>query len=258
MQDLIAVERDANIAVVTLNRPEKLNALSRALMKALVSAFRELKSDREIAAVILTGAGKAFCAGVDLEELANNDNKAFSLGKEYKIQTAILDFDRPIIGAINGIAATGGFELALWCDMLIASQRARFADTHARVGVIPGWGLSQRLSRIIGINRARELSFTGNFLSAEQAESWGLVNRVVAPEELLPTCKLLAQDMASCNRETLICYKRVINEGAGMDLNTALEYERSAMDLYVAGPSGNSIAQRIDDVMARGRESTTD
>ena len=105
---------------------------------------------------------------------------------------------QPIIGAVNGVAVTGGFEVALGCDLLIASTEARFADTHARVGILPGWGISQKLPRLIGIGRAKELSFTGNYIGADQAERWGLVNRVVAAEDLLPTCLALARDMASC------------------------------------------------------------
>src|SRR5262249_56634240 len=119
----------------------------------------------------------------------------------------------PIIGAINGVAVTGGFELALACDVLIVSTAARFADTHARVGVMPGWGLSQKLARVIGIYRAKELSLTGNYLSAEQAEAWGLVNRIVPAEALLPTCEALARDMLSCVPEVVRRYKQVIDSG---------------------------------------------
>jgi enoyl-CoA hydratase len=119
----------------------------------------------------------------------------------------------PIIGGINGFAITGGFELALGCDVLIASTQGRFADTHARVGIMPGWGLSQKLSRAIGIYRAKELSLTGNYLTAEQAAAWGLVNRVVAPAELLPACHALAQDMRSCAPDVVRAYKRVIDAG---------------------------------------------
>ena len=120
---------------------------------------------------------------------------------------------QPVIGAINGYAITGGFELALMCDFLIASPEARFADTHARVGVVPGWGLSQRLPRLIGINRAKELSLTGNYLSAEQAERWGLVNRVVPSDELLPTCRALANDILSTDPATRSEIKRIMDAG---------------------------------------------
>lgn len=254
MSELVIVEKKDSIAIVTLNRPECMNALSGALVKELASTFRKLQQDEELAAVILTGAGKAFCAGLDLRELSERGLEEFSLVGEYDMQAAILEFDRPVIGAVNGVAATGGFELALWCDVLIASENARFGDTHARVGVVPGWGLSQRLQRMIGINRARELSFTGNFLYADKAESWGLVNRVVSPDELLPTCEALAADMASCHSGTLIRYKRVINEGAAMDLAAALKYERFAMEMHSATQPRSDIARRKDEVIGRGQK----
>lgn len=253
MTDTVSVEHDGNIAVITLNRPDKLNALSSELMADLVSALRKLKANRDVAVVILTGAGRAFSAGLDLDELSEDGLDNFSLDGDYDLQAAVLDFDRPIIGAINGVAATGGFELALWCDLLIASENARFADTHARVGVLPGWGLSQRLSRVIGIYRARELSFTGNFLSAQKADEWGLVNRVVPAEDLLPTCKALANDMVNCNQTTLLRYKRVINEGYAMDLAGALKYERLGMDLHSAGQASDATAGIKESVMNRAR-----
>lgn len=253
MSNYVQVERESSFAIVTLNRPDKLNALSSELMLELVQSLRDLKADPDLTAVILTGSGRAFCAGLDLAELSEGGLDNFSLEGDYDIQAAILDFDRPVIGAINGVAATGGFELALWCDLLVASENARFADTHARVGLLPGWGLSQRLSRVIGIYRARELSFTGNFLSAHQANEWGLVSRVVPAEELIPTCKALASDIASCNQLTLRRYKRVINEGSGMNLADALKYERFGMDLHSAGQAANAIAERKESVMERAR-----
>jgi enoyl-CoA hydratase len=256
MTDLVIVEKRSSVATVTLNRPDSMNALSQAMMKALTAAFRSLQQDQDIAAVILTGAGKAFCAGLDLKELSEKSLEGFKLEGDHDIESAILEFDRPVIGAINGVAATGGFELALWCDMLVATNTARFVDTHARVGLVPGWGLSQRLSRMIGINRARELSFTGNFLSAQQAESWGLVNRVVDATDLLPTCESIAKDISSCHRTTLVRYKRVINEGAGMSLQNALTYEKLAMDLHSATQGSSDISERRESVINRGRTQT--
>src|SRR5262249_49423098 len=159
-------------------------ALSAALRSALIDAFRTAASDEDVQVVILTGAGRAFCAGLDLKELggeAGTDADVLGAVSGRELIATIGRCDRPIIGAVNGVAVTGGFELALTCDVLIASTSARFADTHARVGILPGWGLSQKLSRLVGLGRAKELSLTGNYLSAEQAERWGLVNRVVAP-----------------------------------------------------------------------------
>src|SRR5262249_5667232 len=152
-------------------RPKALNALSRELRHELRTAFTELPRAGDIDVLIVTGAGRAFCAGLDLKELGGESQSQIAGaigGGDESLLDAMAACPLPIIGAINGFAITGGFELALGCDVLIASTEARFADTHARVGILPGWGLSQRLSRAIGISRAKELSFTGNYLSGEQ------------------------------------------------------------------------------------------
>jgi enoyl-CoA hydratase len=159
----------------------------------------------------------------------------------------------PIIGAINGFAITGGFELALACDFLVASSEARFADTHARVGIVPGWGLSQLLPRWIGPGRAKELSFTGNFLSAEQAAAWGLVNRVVAPEALLPTCLGLARDILSCDGDAVRRIKAVYDEGRVVTLGEGLRLEARASRTHAASISAADVAGRRAAVQARGR-----
>lgn len=253
-EPLVLREDHDGIAIITLNRPQAMNALSRGLTAAISDAFRALQDDESVTAVILTGNGRAFCAGLDLKEIGSDSNTdGIADIESTNIWESISGFDRPIIGAINGVALTGGLELALMCDVLIASETARFADTHARIGVIPGWGLSQILARLIGINRARELSFTGNFLSAQKAEAWGLVSRVVAADELLPTCLQLAKDMAGCDQPTLRAYKKLINDGAKMPLNSALELEQKTHLLMKGNASGAAIANRRDDVIARGR-----
>lgn len=250
---LVKLDRHGAIAVVTLNRPDAMNALSRELMTSLTSVFRQLQRDDEIAAVVLTGAGRGFCAGLDLKQLSEDGLDGMMLSGDMDIQAAILAFDRPIIGAINGVAATGGFEVALWCDILIASTAAKFIDTHARVGLVSGWGLSQRLQRIVGVNRARELHFTGNALKADRAEQWGLVNRVVEPEALLSTCLVMAADIASCDSTTIKRMKRVVSEGGNMPLGAALDYETLAMDLHGAAQSADAITQRRDEMLQRTR-----
>lgn len=250
---LVLVEQRDATALVTLNRPDAMNALSRELMIELAATFRQLQKDDSVACVILTGSGRGFCAGLDLKQLSEQGLEGFELVGENDIESAILDFDRPIIGAINGVAATGGFELALFCDILIASSNAKFVDTHARVGLVSGWGLSQRLQRIIGVNRARELHFTGNPLNADQAEKWGLVNRVVTPETLITECEAMAADIATCDRTTLKRMKRVIEEGGDMPLGAALDYEKLAMDLHGAAQSGDAIGQRRASMQARTR-----
>ena len=158
---LVKVERDEGVAVVTLNRPEAMNALSRGLRAQLAQVMRELDEDERVRVVILTGAGeRAFTAGLDLKELGTDTANLGAANAEDSLANpvkAVEQCRKPVIGAINGVAITGGFELALACDILIAADTARFADTHARVGIMPGWGLSQKLSRTIGISRANEL-----------------------------------------------------------------------------------------------------
>ena len=161
---------------------------------------------------------------------------------------------QPVIGAINGVAITGGFEVALACDILIASTHARFADTHARVGVMPGWGLSQKLSRLIGLGRAKELSLTGNFLGAEAARDWGLVNRVVAPEELLPAAQALARDIASADPAMVRAYRALIDDGYALPYGEALALEHARSSAANRTVSADAVEARRLTVMKRGRE----
>ncbi len=255
-EPVLTSERRDRIATLTLNRPSAMNALSRQLQAALTKAFRDLADDPDVGVVILTGAGeRAFCAGLDLKELGGERDAGAATvrGEDRDLIAAMEACDRPIIGAINGFAITGGFELALACDVLIASSAARFADTHARVGIMPGWGLSQKLSRLIGIYRAKEISLTGNFLSAEQAERWGLVNRVVAPQELLPACRALAEDMLSCDPDVMRFYKRVIDEGFASAYAEGRRIETRANREHSVHVTPERIAERRARIQERGR-----
>ena len=256
-EPVLLVEKDEGIVTLTLNRPQVMNAFSFELRTTVTKTFEDLKRDSDVRVVIITGAGRGFSSGMDLKELSSQDasfydGEAGPVG--LKMIRTIDDFDRPIIGAINGPAITGGFELALACDIRIASTEARFADTHSRVGLLPGWGMSQKLQRIIGAGRAKELSFTGNFISAEQAESWGLVNRVVPPEELMPTCQALAKDIVSCVPETLMEYKRLIVQGGSMTLAQGLQLEGKAYEEQARRFSSQDIAARKEGVLHRGRK----
>jgi enoyl-CoA hydratase len=242
----------AGLAVLTLNRPHAMNALSKGLCKAFSDAVDRLEEDPDVRVLIVTGAGRAFCAGLDLKELAvDSDVRAFIQSNDPV--SALSRFSGPIIGAINGPAITGGFELALACDVLIASADARFADTHARVGIIPGWGLSQKLSRIVGPSRAKEMAFTGNFVSAQEAMAMGLVNRVLPPAQLLEEAHRLAGDMLTALPDMLPAYKALIGEGYSRSFGEgqALEQERSAA--WSSSMKDGDIAQRRAAVMARGR-----
>jgi len=262
-EPVILVEKEGETAIVTLNRPNAMNALSRELREAIAVTFEELEADPNIRVAILTGAGKAFCAGLDLKELGSDSSAVGGGGgvnatvNDKDPVTSIGRFSGPVIGAINGVAITGGFELALACDVLICSSNARFADTHARVGILPGWGLSQKLSRAIGIYRAKELSLTGNFLSAEQANEWGLINRVVAPEELMGTCKQLAADMLTVVPECLSGYKALIDQGFGEPFAQALQTERKISSAANKAVGADAIAERRKGIQERGKQQTS-
>lgn len=249
----VLLEKHPGFAIVTLNRPEAMNALSRELRRDFVQAFTACAADRDIRVIILTGAGKAFCAGFDLKELGSSDATNTAEEADNVVARAMASFDGPIIGAINGHCITGGFEMALACDILIASENARFADTHARVGMLPGWGLSQKLPRLIGLSRAREMAFTGAPIFARQAYEWGLVNHVVAAEELLPRAIKMAQDICACVPQVLRHYRAMIEDGYSMPLNEALEWEESRAIWWAKQASGEAIARRRDAVFDKGR-----
>lgn len=254
MSDTVIVEKKGSVGVLTMNRPEAMNALSRDLRDRFSAAFADFQADEAIRVVIVTGSGKAFCAGFDLKEMASGGDASAAETQENVMASAMSEFDGPIIAAVNGFAITGGFEIALACDMIIASENAKFADTHARVGILPGWGLSQRLPRLIGLARAKELSFTGNSIDAQQAYDWGLVNRVVPTDQLLPVCEQLATDMASCVAPVLTGYKQLIDRGYSMPLDEALAYEAAIGMESAKAASAAMIASRRETVLARGRE----
>jgi enoyl-CoA hydratase len=213
-----------------------------------------------VRAVILTGAGtRAFTAGLDLKELGSEPGAMGSATATDPADNPVKAIEictKPVIGAINGVAITGGFEVALACDVLIASETARFADTHARVGIMPGWGLSQKLSRMIGISRAKELAFTGNFLDAATAHAWGLVNHVVPPADLLPLAQRLASDMASIDPAFLAAYKRLIDDGFGLRFDEGMALEAARSRAANAGVAPEEVEARRAAVQQRGRAST--
>ena len=252
-ENLVLIDRDDGITTVTLNRPEALNALSSALRARIVEVFTELKEDRDTGVVILTGTGRAFTVGLDLKELGGEVGATAAVSSQ-ALSDAMTGLSQPVIGAINGFAITGGFELALMCDFLIAGQSARFADTHARVGVVPGWGLSQRLPRLIGANRAKELSLTGNYLDADTAYAWGLVNRVVEDGELLSTCRSLARDILSTDPVTRTEIKRLIDVGWHGTLTDGLEAESRASEAHHQREvTPEKVAARRAAIQSRGR-----
>lgn len=252
---LVLLDKADGVATITLNRPDAMNALSHALRGEFFDACENIAADTDVRAVIVTGAGdRAFTAGLDLKELGSSGlGPATDQKPSSNPCKALGNLDIPVIGAINGVAITGGFELALACDVLIASSNARFADTHARVGIIPGWGLSQKLPRYIGLSRACELSFTGQFLDADTACHWGLVNHVYAPEELMPAAHTLAADMATIDPGFLKTYKKLILDGYDRNFKDAMALEKQITDAYNDNVSAEEVEQRRLAVIERGR-----
>ncbi len=189
------VEVRDRVAILTINRPDARNALDAALLATLAQALREVDADEAVDVVVLTAVDPVFCAGLDLKELEPGGGLDISTltqaGNPWPVLT------KPLVGAINGAAVTGGLELALCCDVLVASERAKFGDTHARVGILPFWGMTVALPRVVGYRPALAMSLTGNFLDAQDAWRLGLVTKVVPHEELMPTALALAADIAS-------------------------------------------------------------
>ena len=256
--DLVLVDLADRVATMTLNRPAQRNALSRALQRRLREVMLELEADDEVDVIILTGADPAFCAGVDLKELGGgglrpDDSVELVLPKD-GARGPFPPLTKPLIGAINGVAVTGGFELALACDFLVASEQARFADTHARVGVMPGWGLTVLLPQAVGVRRARMLSTTGNYIDAATAADWGLVNHVVPHDELLPFCRGIAADIVSNDqagvRQMLETYRR----GTGTTADEAWLIEATiARDWARERHDPAAVEARRLAILARGR-----
>ena len=253
MSGTLIVERDGRVAILTLNRPEVLNALSAELRRALHLTILELDADAEIGAIVLTGVGdRAFTAGMDLKEAALRQN-----GEPDPLENPAIAIGRcrkPIIAAVNGLCITGGMEIMLCCDVVYAARTARFADTHVRVGLLPGWGISQRMARQIGPQRAKEISLSGNFIDAERAFEIGLINRVLEPNELMAAAVGLARDFADGNPAVVQEYKALIDDGFEMELGDALtmEQERAAA-FFAALQPGQLEANRIA-ASARNRQ----
>jgi enoyl-CoA hydratase len=244
--DILLIDTTDRVRTLMLNRPESRNALSSALRKQFFAALRDAEPDDGVDVVIVTGADPVFCAGLDLKELGNTTDLP-DISPKWPPMT------KPVIGAINGAAVTGGLELALYCDILIASERARFADTHARVGLLPTWGLSVRLPQKVGAGMARRMSMTGDYLSATDALRAGLVTEVVAHEALMPTARAVAASIVGNNQKSvralLESYHRIDEEGNG----AGLWLEAEAARKWMRSATGDDIAASRASVIERGR-----
>lgn len=249
--DVLLTETAERIRTLTLNRPEVRNALSMELRDKLFPALREADAADDVDVVILTGTDPAFCAGIDLKEIASGLEGGAGIPD---LSPKWPPMSKPVIGAINGVAVTGGFEIALCCDILIASENARFADTHARVGLLPSWGMSVRLPQAVGRGLAYRMSLTGDYLGAYDALRAGLVTEVVQHDELLDAAKAVAASIVGNNRNAvralLASYHRI--DDAQTHASFRIE-QLSAAEWVRSNASSADIAANRDAVIRRGR-----
>ena len=254
---IVLVDVRDRVTTLTMNRPEVRNALNDELITTLREQIAAADAADDVDAIVLTGVDPVFCAGVDLAYLASRFEGSES-GDRRVVPHPVPPHFTPVIGAINGAAVTGGLELALGCDFLVASERARFADTHARVGIVPGWRLTVELPEAIGYRRAKEMSVTGNFVDAETALAWGLVNHVVPHDELLPFAQRLASDIASNDHVAAEAMIGIYNEERDVVDGARAEIETGHYRSWRTEGEGAAadIAERKAAIVARGREQT--
>ncbi|HMG27587.1 MAG TPA: enoyl-CoA hydratase [Acidimicrobiia bacterium] len=253
MSETVLSETADRVSTVTLNRPDARNAMNTELQRELAIALAAAEADDTVDVVVLTGAAPAFCAGLDLRELGTTAaNLVGGRDDEHRSPFTVLwTMTKPVIGAINGPAVTGGFELALGCDFLVASERATFGDTHARVGVTPGGGMSVFLPQTVGLRKAKEMSLTGNFIDAHDALALRLVNHVVAHDDLLPTATALAADIAGNDQQAVRNLKQLYDRGSKLSVGDALALEQERFRNFRVDPS--EIERRRAAVVERGR-----
>jgi enoyl-CoA hydratase len=243
---VLLIETTDRVRTLTLNRPKSRNALSAELRRRFFRALADAESDDTVDVVIVTGADPVFCAGLDLKELGDTTELPDISPKWPAMR-------KPVIGAINGAAVTGGLELALYCDVLVASENARFADTHARVGLLPTWGLSVRLPQKVGVGMARRMSLTGDYLSAQDALRCGLVTEVVAHDDLLPAARRIAASIVGNNQKAVRALLDSYHRIDGVATNPGLWVEAESARQWMREASGDDIAASRASVMERGR-----
>ena len=223
---MLCTTREDTVLTLTLNRPEARNALNLALTEALVDALHRFESDESLRVLIVTGADPAFCAGLDLIDFSAPDAPRTRVAKMIDMWPRMT---KPVIAAVNGAAVTGGLELAMGCDFIIASERARFADTHTKIGALAGGGMTARLPHIVGPRWAKQLSFTSEPIDAATALRIGLVNEVTAHDQLMQRAVALAMTIASRRPDLVATVKHVIDQGALATLEEALRIEKAAL-----------------------------
>lgn len=252
--DCVLLSCDDGIATITLNRPLQHNALSRELRTRFTKILNFLADNASTKIIIITGSGtKAFSVGADLKEFEQSPLTADEVGYDCGIMQAFAKLNKPTIAAVNGFAVTGGFEIAVNCDIIVGSTNAKFSDTHARVGIVPALGLSQLLPLIVGPVRAKYLSFTGNYIDAQTAKSWGLLLDVVEPNELLPYCLRLANEIKSCDTPILYDVKKAINAGLINGIAEGFKVEASLAKTSTKTLDMASFSERTRNLFDRGK-----
>ena len=230
--------KDNNVGVLQLNRPNVLNALTFGLMSELVNGLEELDKDEEVRVIILTGSGRAFAAGADLAEMSQLTPVDLMLGRRFELWDRIRKISKPMIAAVGGYCLGGGNELAMTCDIIIASEAATFGQPEVNVGIIPGAGGTQRLIRVVGKYKAMEMILTGKSISADEAYRVGLANRVVPPESLMDEAKKIAADIASKPPISVRSAKEAILKAQDTTLEAGLDFERKAFYMLFATEDG--------------------
>lgn len=219
----IIFEKEDNIAIITFNRPEARNAVNNQVRAEFTAAIAEVEADDDIKVLILTGSGKAFASGVDIKEFSKTT--PYHAHNLLRLGERVEKLPKPVIAAVNGFSLGGGNEIALGCDIIIASERAKFGQPELNIGIIPGGGATQRLPRMIGVCRAKELIFTCDIITAEEAFNLGMINRVVPEDQLMPTAKEIAKKIATKSPAALKLAKQAINYGMQTNLESGLKYE---------------------------------
>jgi enoyl-CoA hydratase len=249
LNQLVLLEDRGAVRLLTMNRPEARNALNIDLISALHAALIDADRDASVRAVVLTGADPAFCAGLDLKQAQRDGSAYFERLHAENCITKVAQLSKPVLGAINGAAITGGMEMALGCDFLVASDQAVFADTHARVGILPGGGMTARLPHLVGAGMARRLSMTGEVIDAARAEAVGLVTEVVAHEQLLNRTVELATQICEVATPVMQGLKAIYVAGAAATIDPALAAEQT----ITATRNTDGLGERYRQVAERNR-----
>lgn len=223
---LVETKIDDGVGIITINRPEALNAVNSEIMTGIIAAAAKFDADEKIGCMIITGEGKAFIAGADIKEMQTKTYMDMFMDDKQSEWDGFAKTRTPIIAAVNGFALGGGCEIAMMCDFIIASEHAKFGQPEIKLGVIPGWGGTQRLTKAVGKAKAMDLTLTGRMMDATEAESCGLVARVVTADELMPTALEAAKAIAGFGAPSVLVAKEAVNRAFETTLSEGLMFER--------------------------------